>query len=232
MWGDENPLGKKFSYFEGENENVQTVVGVVKDVLRSDRDRDNRVGYFMNAYQDPWFDIGIHVELEGEPMLFEQKLVRTVAEIDSNATVSNIGTIRSQNESGLVGLNFIYVLFITFAGGALLMASAGLYGVVSFTVGQRIREIGIKLALGAAPSRVISGVFGQGFVNVIIGVAIGVVMAYLLRFLFMQILQPLYESMFVYGIVLVGILVASSIAILIPSIRGGTTDPAEALRID
>ena len=232
FWGNENPLGKRFSYIDGDKEYQTVVVGVVKDLFRSDQDRDKRTGFFMCTFQDPWFDLGLHIHLSGNPNAFEPTLIRTVADIDSQATISSIETIYDQSQKGLVGLQFIFVMFVTFSLGALLMASAGLYGVVSFSVAQRIREIGIRLALGAEPLRVIGNVFGQGFINVIIGVCIGVVMAFLLRYLFMMILNPFYESVILYLAILLGILITSSISILIPSIRGGTTDPSEALRID
>lgn len=231
-WGNENPIGKRFTYLDGDNENQVTVVGIMKDYFDSDRDRDNRTGFYMCAYQDPWFDIGIHVYLPGGPNEFEPKLVRTVSEIDSQAMLSNISTIRERSQQGLVGLKFIFAMFVTFSIGALLMASAGLYGVVSFSVAQRIREIGIRLALGAEPLRVIRNIFGQSLINVLVGMVIGIVLAFALRYLLMMVLNPLTESIVLYLGILLGILCVSSVSILIPSIRGGTTDPAEALRID
>ena len=232
FWPNENPIGKRFSYIDGDNEYETTVVGVMRDLYLSESDRDHRTGFFMCAYQDPWFDIGIHIHLAGDANAFESTLVRTVSDIDSQATLSNTGTIFERSQRGLVGLQFIFVMFVTFSLGALLMASAGLYGVVSFSVAQRIREIGIRLALGAEPLRVVRNVFGQGFINVIIGLVIGVVMAFGLRYLFMMVLNPFLESVVVYMGVLLAILMVSTISILVPSIRGGTTDPAEALRID
>ena len=233
VFGDENPIGKQMIYRDGENEWTLNIVGISKDIFKSERDQDNRTGFFLNAYQDIWFDFGIHMKIpNGNPKAFEPKLIRTVSDLDSRFVISNVQTFNERVESFQIGVKFIFTLFMTFSVGALIMAAAGLYGVVSFSVSERIREIGIRLALGASPINVIGRVFRQGLLNVTIGVVFGVLAAFLIRHLLMIILQPFFESMVVYMGVLLLILIISSFAILIPAVRGGNTDPAEALRID
>lgn len=231
FFGSENPLGKQLILSDDGEETV-TIIGVVKDLFRADRDRDNRTGFFRSSYQEAWFDFGIHIHTSGNPRNIEHFLIQSIGEIDSRAVITEVNTIQERIESSQLSLTFMFILFMTFAIGALLMAGAGLYGVVSFSVGQRIREIGIRLALGAAPMQIILRVFRQGLVNVAIGVILGAIVAYFLRYILMMILNPLAESIMVYFCVLLSILFISSISMLIPAIKGGTTDPAEALRID
>ena len=232
LFGNESPLGKQFIFVSEQQERNVTVIGVVKDLYRSDRDVDKRSGFFMSAYQETWMDFGLHIHVVGSPKAFEPTLMQILRETDPRVVASNISTIRERTDSYLVGLDFIYLLFITFSVGALIMASAGLYGVVSFSVSQRIREIGIRLALGAAPVNIILRVFRQGLINAGIGMIFGIAGAYLLRYLLMFILNPLFESILVYCCVLLAILAVSSVSILVPAMRGGMTDPADALRID
>ena len=232
LFGDESPLGKQFIFVSGQDEKTVTVIGVVKDLYRSERDRDHRTGFFMSSYQETWMDFGLHIHIAGNPKAFEPILVQTLRETDPRVAVTSISTIRERTDSNLIGLDFIYLLFVTFSIGALIMAAAGLYGVVSFSVSQRIRELGIRLALGAAPLNIIFRVFRQGLMNAGIGMVFGVAGAYLLRYLLMMILNPLYESILVYCCVLLAVFAMSSISILVPAVRGGTTDPADALRID
>jgi putative ABC transport system permease protein len=231
LFGNENPIGKQLIY-GGDEERVATVIGVVGDIFRSELDRDRRSGFLLSSYQEVWYDFGVHIHTVGNPRNVEPVLVRSLADIDSNATINNVGTIREQYERNLVGLRLVFVLFLTFSAGALVMAASGLYGVVSFSVSQRIREIGIRLALGAAPLQMVCRVFRQGLGNVAIGMGLGVLGALGLRYMLAFVLNPLQESIVVYAFVLLSIFTVSSIAILVPAIKGGFTDPAEALRID
>ncbi len=232
VWGNENPIGKQMIYRDGDEEWTLNVIGVSQDIFKSERDRNQRTGFFLCSFQDVWFDFGIHMKIPNSPKAFESNLVRTVADIDSRVLISHVETFTERIRGFQISLRFIFVLFSTFAVGALIMATAGLYGVVSFSVSQKIREIGIRLALGASPGHVILRVFREGLINVAVGVVFGVLAAFLIRFMLMNILQPLFESTVVYMGVLLLILIISSVAILIPAIRGGNTDPAEALRID
>lgn len=231
LFGDEDPIGKQI-VTGGTSTRTGTVIGMVKDVFRSHQDRDRRSGYLMSAYQEVWMDAGIHIHTRGNPIAVEQALVQNLNAIDSRATINMISTIRERYEQGLVGLRFIFVLFATFSIGALLMAASGLYGVVSFSVSQQIRQIGIRLALGAAPLQIITRVFRQGMVNTAIGMVAGVGLALGLRHVLAIVLNPLQESIVVYAGVLAAILLLSAIAIFVPAVQGGTTDPAEALRVD
>lgn len=231
LFGEEDPLGKQLIYGDDVT-NPLTVVGVCGDVFQSDRDRDKRTGFMISAYQEVWMDLGLNIKMTEDPRSFESKLIQTVGSIDSRATVTGVSTLRERLESFQLGLRFFFVLFVTFGIGALVMAAVGLYGVVSFSVSQRIREIGIRLALGASPGQMVMHVFRQGLGNMAIGVLLGALAAYALRYLLAVVLNPLYESAWVYLGVLLGIVAVSCLAILVPAVRGGTTDPADALRID
>lgn len=231
LFGNENPLGKQVIY-SGEEERTATVIGVVGDIFRAHLERNQRSGFLMCAYQEVWMDFGLHIQTTGNPRNVESALVSALAAIDPVATINEVATIRERYDRNLVGLRFIFVLFLTFSVGALLMAGAGLYGVVSFSVSQQIKDIGIRLALGASPAHIVLRVFRHGLLNVGIGIVIGILIAFLLRYLLAFVLSPLQESMAVYAAILLSILLLSSIAILIPAIQGGTTDPADALRVD
>jgi predicted permease len=229
LFGEENPIGKQVLH-TNDTEEAYTIVGVCGDVFRSDRDREKRSGFFLSAYQEVWMDMGLQIRLPGDPTAFEPTLVRVVSGVDSRAVVSNVATMRVSMERGLVGLKVVFVVFVSFAVGALIMAGAGLYGVVSFAVNQRVRELGIRLALGASPCRVVGMVFRQGMVNVGLGMGLGLIAAYGLRHVLSMVLNPLYEQLWVYLAVIAGVMTVACASILIPAVRAGVTDPADALR--
>lgn len=127
-------------------------------------------------------------------------------------------------------INFI---FVSFAGLALVLAAAGLYGVISFTVGQRWQEFGVRLALGAAPGEIRSMVLGEGLKVTLIGVALGLVMAWGLAVASASVLFGITpRDPWTYIGVTATVLAVAVIAVWVPASRAMRVDPVTALRAD
>lgn len=132
------------------------------------------------------------------------------------------------SSSGII--NFI---FVSFAGLALLLAAAGLYGVISFTVGQRRQEFGVRLALGAAPGEIRSMVLGEGLKVTLVGVGLGLVMAWGLAIASASVLFGVTpEDPRTYVGVTATVLLVAMIAVWVPASRAMRVNPVTALRAD
>jgi predicted permease len=127
-------------------------------------------------------------------------------------------------------INFI---FVSFAGLALLLAAAGLYGVISFTVGQRRQEFGVRLALGAAPAEIRSMVLGEGLKVTLIGVGLGLVLAWGLALASASVLFGVTpEDPWTYAGVTATVLLVAVVAVWVPATRAMRVNPVTALRAD
>jgi len=127
-------------------------------------------------------------------------------------------------------INFI---FVSFAGLALLLAAAGLYGVISFTVGQRRQEFGVRLALGAAPGEIRSMVLGEGLKVTLVGVGVGLVLAWGLAMASASVLFGVTpKDPATYAGVTATVVVVAVLAVWVPASRAMRVDPVTALRAD
>jgi len=153
--------------------------------------------------------------------------------LDPSLSVFNVRTLEEQVSTSLQPLMMNVLMLAVFGGLALLLASIGLYGVASYAVSQRTREIGVRMALGAQPSSVLGLVLGHGMMLVFIGLAIGLVAAYsaagLMRSL-VVVVNPHDPATFVSTAVVLG--AVALLASYIPARRATRIDPLIALRTD
>jgi putative ABC transport system permease protein len=234
---DQSSLGR-YLYISGV---LCEVVGVVGDV-KSYVDRPAEPTTFVPAAQakletsklfEGWFPRSIVVRTTGNPLLLNQALREALAATDPLVPT---GAVRSMDQvlaRSLALRSFMMMLLSIFGGLALVLASVGIYGVISFAVSQRTREIGVRMALGARPADVLRMILREGLKLVAVGVVLGVAAALMLT--------RLLESM-VYGVsvrdplifVLVNLLMVavSLAACYVPARRATRVDPLVALRYE
>jgi ABC-type antimicrobial peptide transport system permease subunit len=156
---------------------------------------------------------------------------QAIAAIDRNLALYEVRTLDQVVDSSLATERFALTMLTGFAGGALLLAAIGLYGVVAFTVSARTREIGVRLALGATRPSVLKMVVWDGLRVVLLGLAIGLAVAIVLvrvieSFLFQT--QPIDPLVFVTVPAILAL--TGALASYVPALRAAHVDPAVSLR--
>ena len=207
------------------------IVGVIGDVKQFGLDKPAGEEAYLPYVQAGGNTMRVLVRASSDPERLSRELVAAVHEIDRTAPVSDVHTLERLKRSSLDSPRLTTALFIGFALLALAIAAAGIGAVTAFSVGQRTREIGIRMALGASKRDVLSMVLRQGMRPVFIGLAIGLAGA----FAFSRVLSALLFSVAptdptTFVVVSVTLLATAAIACLVPGRRAVRVDPMVALR--
>ncbi len=229
-WPGEDPLGKRFS-FSDSPPHWLTVVGVVGDVREWGPEQPaHGEAYF--PFAQGW-STGTYLTLRtpGEPAALAPAVRRAVLEVDPTQPPSDVATMRSRVEGSFAQRRFYTTLIGLFAGAALLLAAAGVYGTISFFVARRVRELGVRRALGAAHRGIVALVVGRGLRLAVWGVALGLLGVWA---------STTVVKGLVYGVgaadaptILVGCLTLALVAAaasLVPALRAVRVSPVLALR--
>jgi putative ABC transport system permease protein len=229
-----DPIGKRLTFGASpasRDSTWMTIVGVVGHAAHEGLDAEARVQYYLPFAQNGGRGMQVAMRVDGNPLAVLPAARDAVHAIDRNLPLSNPRTMEDLVESSVGQRKLSMILLGVFSGIALLLASIGIYGVMSYSVTQRTRELGIRMALGAARSRVLALVVGQGMALVIAGVAIGLVAAFALtRFLANQ-LYGVGATDPATFVVVAGVLSGVALlATLVPAMRATRVDPVVALR--
>jgi predicted permease len=232
-----NPLGRRFSIGRPENTRLMTVVGVVDDFLsRGYHDTPEPTMFIPypqtreSAYVMPR-SMSLIVRTNGDPMLLAGRVREIVRELDSRAPVSRVSTLSSLVDSSISNRQFSTSLLAGFAALALLLAAIGIYGVVSHGVSERTFEIGVRMALGARRSSVLSLVLSEGIRMAAVGILIGLAGAAAIGRLIKSMLVDVSSfDLPVIIAVSAALLFIALIASLVPAQRAVLVNPLKALR--
>ena len=175
FWPGEDAIGKRFKFFG--NQEFTTVIGIAKNSKYNGVAEDPIPFIYQPIRQNYAPTAVLHVRAEGNAAGLASAVRREVREIDPTLSVFNVRTLEEQVSQSLAPLRINVIMLGAFGILALLLASIGLYGVASYAVTQRTREIGVRMALGARRSSVLGLVLGRGIIVVAIGVAIGLIAA-------------------------------------------------------
>jgi predicted permease len=177
FWPGEEAIGKRFKFFGDEQ--FTTVIGIARNSKYNGVAEDPIPFIYQPVRQNYTPNATLHVRADGNAGALGGVVRAAVLEIDPTLSVFDARTLEEQVSNSLAGLRTNVMMLTTFGLLALLLASIGLYGVASYAVTQRTREIGVRMALGARPSSVLRLVLGRGLVLVGLGVALGLAAAFI-----------------------------------------------------
>jgi predicted permease len=170
FWPNENPLGKRFKL---NKPYWITVVGVIANARTESPEEASIPQVFMSIYQRPAKDLAMFLRGQLEPGAIEAEVRRQVQSVDAELPVFHAQRFDDVLSDSLSARRFSLEMVGLFALTALLLAGLGIYGTISYVVGEQTREIGIRLALGAERAAILAMVLGQGFRLAIAGAGVG-----------------------------------------------------------
>jgi len=230
LWPGQDPIGK-VAHLDGPHGRDYRVVGVATDGKYETLGEDPASFVYRPVSQYYWPHINLLLRTAGPPFSYADSVRRMVAELDPNLAVTGIRPMGDFLDVALLPARLAAILLGSLGLLALALAAIGIYGVVSYAVNQRTREIGIRMALGAETGDVLTMVVRQGITPALLGLGIGLAAAMAAAGVLSALLygiQPRNPVTFESAIAL--LLLVALIAAYVPARRAARVDPASALR--
>jgi putative ABC transport system permease protein len=232
-WPDEDAVGKQIK-FEREAA-PRTVIGVVGRVRMEGLENDSgRVQAYFSYLVSPWgYTMTIVARTAGSPASLGDAVRTEVLALDKERPIFNVKTMERVRDESIASRRLNTLLFGVFAAVALLLASVGVYGVMSYSVAQRTREFGIRIALGASRGAVLKLVMGQGIVLTLTGVVIGLLAAFgLTRWIQNLLFGVSVVDPITFLLIPLVLIIVALLACFVPARRALKVDPMDALRYE
>jgi putative ABC transport system permease protein len=232
-WPNEDPIGKRLK--PGATTNTtpwRTVIGVVSDVRQNDFIAEPKMQmYFSYRQMKDLVANALVVRTSVDPLSLGTSVRNAIWSVDKDQTVANIDSMEHIVAGAVARQRFSMLLLAIFAGLALALAAVGIYGVMSYSVAQQTREIGIRIALGAQRGDVLRMTVKEGLKLVSAGLLIGLISAFLLTRVMESLLFGISATdPGTFGIICIVLLLVAALASYIPALRATTVDPMVALR--
>jgi predicted permease len=232
FWGNESPLGRRIQ--PGMSGPMCTIIGVVEDVKNAGLDKPTGTEIFLPYAQEQASGnraASVFLRSHGDPSSLANAVRREVRSIDPMIPVTNVQTVEQVLAFAQSRPRFLTLLLVLFSSVALIIATVGIYGVISFSVARRSKEFALRMALGAQQRDVLGLVMKQGALLTLVGVAAGVFGAFALTRLMASLLFGVRPTDAVTFISVSALLaVVALCASFIPAQRATRVDPMQALR--
>ncbi|HEY7543370.1 MAG TPA: ABC transporter permease [Blastocatellia bacterium] len=229
-WADEDPIGKRVSLDQGET--WLTIVGVVGDVKQYGPDKESTDELYTPFAQTPGAR-SLLIRTSLDPMSLARQTEKDVYEIDPEVAITDVRALEQARDETLASPRLMTTLLLLFAGLALIITTAGIAGVIALSVSQRTNEIGIRMAMGATPAKVIWSLVRQGLLLVTVGLALGLIGAFFLSSVLRGLLFNVQPTDFItYATVSFVLIVTAAVACFLPARKATGIDPILALRAD
>jgi predicted permease len=231
FFGSANPIGKKIGLDDVPD---TVIVGIARDAQYLSLREPPLRHFYQPINQEPrLFELTMHVKTTGDAAAIGGMVRARVQSLDAHLPVYDVKTLAAQIDESLTSERLVTWLCSAFAGLATLLTALGLYGVLAFSVAQRTREIGIRVALGAQARDVFKLIIGQGMLLVTVGVAIGLAASFALKRLIASLLfgiTPTNATTFI--VVAGGLALIAFVACYLPARRATKVDPLVALHYE
>jgi putative ABC transport system permease protein len=228
----EDPIGQRLN-FGGDEKQTTEIVGVVADVKNDDLEEAADPTAYLPYLQNVRLAMNLVIRGTQDPTPLAAAVRSEVQTLDPNLPVSNIKTVGEMINERISPKRLMTYVLAVFGLIALLLASIGIYGVMSYAVSQRTQEIGVRMALGAQAGDVLKLVIKNGMTMALIGVAIGLAGAYALTRLLANLLFKVAPTDLVtFAFVTAALIVVALFACFVPARRATKVDPLVALRYE
>ena len=233
-WPGESPVGRRIKLTNYDREGPWfTIAGVVRDTRHAALDSALRPQVYVHYRRDPSHQMWVVLRTSGDPAAIALTARAAVLEIDPNQPVARVLTMPDVVAASVSDRRFSMTLVGIFAILALALSVVGLYAVVSYSVSERIHEMGVRLALGAQPSNLMAMVLGEGLRLVIAGLTLGVAVSLAVtRFLDTLLFGIHARDATTFAGVVVVLSLAAMLGCLVPALRAMRVDPMVALRAE
>jgi putative ABC transport system permease protein len=233
-WPGESPLGKRIRFGPPEsNEPWHTIVGVAGTVRHARLDREGRQTVYVPYLQIPISGMAVAIRTSADPGSLANAVRGQVLALDKDQPIANVLTMNEIVSRSIWEQRFYAMLFGIFAAVALILAAVGIYGVMSYAITQRTREIGIRMALGAGQLNVLKLTLKQGMTLALTGVVFGLGAAFALTRLMSGLLFGVSATDLATFASIAGLLIGVTLlACYIPARRATKVDPLVALRYE
>ena len=235
FWPGEDPIGKRFRLgYPDMGLPWVLIVGVVGNTTQTGLDQGDTAEFYLPARQFPApMSMYVAVRTRADPAIATASIRQAIQTVAPDEPIHDVRLMTDHMADFTSDRRFNMSLFSFFAGTALLLSLIGIYGVLSFVVGQRTREVGIRLALGAQRRDVLRDVLGRGLRLAVPGVILGLAGAWgVSRLLQSQLFGVTATDPLTYGLGALLLLLAAVVACLMPARRAAGVDPVQALRAE
>lgn len=227
LWPGQDPIGRRLLL----DQNPVPVVGVIGDIHSSGLDVAPSPEFYISALQSPITPFSLAIHTRVAPLSLATNVRRAIWTVDPNQPITDVASMDQILDKEVFSRRVQTMLLAAFAFVALLLAVVGLYGVLEYQVGTQIPEIGVRMALGAAPSDVLGNIVGRGLRLGAIGVLAGAAGALALSHLIADFLFGVKPSdPLTYAVVALVLLATVAVAGYVPARRAVQVDPMTALR--
>ncbi len=232
FWPGEDPVGRILHLGKSASSKLE-VVGVVGDVRNEGLSQESGTVVYLPESRAPRQQLNLFVRTNGDPLSAATTIRQVIHDFEPDQAINDIAPLQRVLHETVAQPRFLSTVLSAFGGTALLLASVGIFGVISYNVRQRTREIGVRMALGADRRNVLLMILHRALLLIAIGLAVGLALALLLGRLLAGILYGVSPSDPVALGAAVGILALVAIfAALMPARRATQVDPIVALRYE
>jgi putative ABC transport system permease protein len=230
VFGDQDPIGRRVRVGNATQLTFE-VIAVMGDERHSGIDTDATPSFFVPLRQVPNIrDVALIVRSASDAIPALREIVRR---IDPDMPLFQVRTLEQVIDTSVAAPRSMAWLLSAFALSALMLAAIGVFGVMSHAVSQRTREIGVRMAVGASPHRVLGGIVGEGLIQVALGLVVGAILSMLTASLLSGLLFGVSALSVTPYLIVVGLLgTVSLVACLVPARRAMKIAPAVALRAE